>query len=133
VYERYCYKPETVTDDWIDVVVEVMQQPKHRETVRKMKKEQLGVTQFAPALARDKRETLKWIEEGRLQRPVQIIWGYNDRTIEAQYAFGLFELIAEHERRTSLTFFNESGHFPYREHPERFNALLMRFVAGCSR
>ncbi len=132
IYQGYCFKPETVTDDWIDVVYEVMQQTKHRETVRKMMTEQLGVTQFLPALARDKRETLDWIEEGRLQRPVQIIWGYNDRTIEAQYSFDVYRRIAAHERRTTLTFFNESGHFPYREHPERFNALMTRFVSGFS-
>lgn len=130
IYEGYCFKPETVTDDWIEVVYDVMQQPKHRETVRKMMKEQLGVTQFLPGLARDKRETLTWIDEGRLQRPVQVIWGYNDRTIEAQYAFDVYHRIAAHERRTTLSFINESGHFPYREHPERFNALMTRFVAG---
>jgi 2-hydroxy-6-oxonona-2,4-dienedioate hydrolase len=132
IYEGYCYRPETVTDDWIETVYEVMQQPKHRESVRKMMGEQLLVTQFLPALARDKRETLAWIAEGRLQRPVQVIWGFNDRTIAAQYGVDLFHLIAAHERRTTLSIFNESGHFPYREHPERFNALMTRFVAGIS-
>ncbi len=132
IYEGYCFRPETVTDAWVDTVYEVMQQPKHREAVRKMMTEQLGVTQFLPALARDKRETLTWLSEGRLQRPTQVMWGFNDKTIAAEYGIGLFHLLAAHERRTTLNIFNESGHFPYREHPERFNALMARFVAGVS-
>ena len=130
VYEGYCFRREAVTADWIEVVYEVMQQPKHRESVRKMMGEQLGATQFLPALARDKRETLGWIEDGRLQRPMQVVWGFNDRTIEARYGIDLFQLIAAQERRTTLALFNESGHFPYREHPARFNALMAHFVAG---
>lgn len=130
IYEGYCFKPETVTKDWIDVVYDVMQQPKHRETVAKMVGEQLLLTQFLPALARDKRETLGWIEEGRLQRPTQVIWGFNDRTIEPRYGIDLFNLIAAHERRTTLSIFNEAGHFPYREHPQRFAAQMTRFIDG---
>jgi pimeloyl-ACP methyl ester carboxylesterase len=132
IYEGYCFRPETVTDAWVDVVYDVMQQPKHREAVRKMMTEQLGITQFLPALARDKRETLTWLAEGRLQRPAQVVWGFNDKTIAAEYGIDLYNILAAHERRTTLNIFNESGHFPYREHPERFNALMARFVAGAS-
>jgi len=88
---------------------------------------------FLPELARQKRETLAWLREGRLQRPVQIIWGGNDKTVALHGGVGLFEMIGAHQPRTELTVFNHCGHFPYREHPARFNALLSSFVEEVSR
>jgi 2-hydroxy-6-oxonona-2,4-dienedioate hydrolase len=128
VYENYCYRASTVTDEWIDEVMDVLKHPGYLAAVRKMAEEQLGVRVFLPELARMKRETLRWIDEGRLQRPVQLIWGANDKTVVMDRGIELFNMIAAHERRVTLNVFNESGHFPYREHPARFNALLDRFV-----
>ncbi|MFM0700679.1 alpha/beta fold hydrolase [Paraburkholderia sediminicola] len=128
VYENYCYQASTVTDEWLDQVMDVLQQPSYLAGVRKMTTDQLGVRVFLPALARMKRETLRWIDEGRLQRPVQLVWGANDRTVVMDRGIELFNMIAAHERRVTLNVFNESGHFPYREHPARFNALLDQFV-----
>jgi 2-hydroxy-6-oxonona-2,4-dienedioate hydrolase len=128
VYQQYSFRPEIVTDEWMDVSFDVMSQPRYRDSVRKMVDEQLGVTCFAPGLRRDKRETLAWIAEGRLQRPTQIVWGADDKTALVERGIELFDLIAAHERRTSFHAINQSGHFVYREHPARFNALLTRFV-----
>jgi pimeloyl-ACP methyl ester carboxylesterase len=136
VYENYSFDRAIVTDHWIDAVMETLNLPKYRESVRKMVDEKMGLTKFVPNLARDKRETLGWLSEGRLQRPTQIVWGFNDRTATVDGAFDLFAMIAAHERRTQLHVINESGHFPFREHPHRFNALLGgfagRFADGAS-
>lgn len=129
VYENYCHKPETVTEEWIDVVMDVLAQPEYRKGVTKMVDERLGARLFLPDLARYKRETLAWINEGRLQRPTQIIWGFNDRTVVAERGVEMFNMISAHERCTTLNLVNEAGHFVYREHPQRFNALLDGFVA----
>jgi 2-hydroxy-6-oxonona-2,4-dienedioate hydrolase len=128
IYEGYCFKPSTVTDDWIEIVFEVLQLPKYRHSVKKIVDEQLGSRVFLPELAKQKRETLQWLREGRLQRPTQIIFGRNDPTVAIEGAFDLFDVIAEHQRKTELHIFNQAGHFSYREHPERFNALLGDFV-----
>lgn len=128
VYENYCYRASTVTDDVVDEVMKVLSTPSYLVAARRMSEAQLGVRVFLPALARMKRETLRWLEEGRLQRPVQLIWGGNDKTVIVDRGIELFNMIAAHERRVTLTVFNEAGHFPYREHPARFNALLDRFV-----
>jgi pimeloyl-ACP methyl ester carboxylesterase len=128
VYENYCFKPESVTDDWMDVVMDVLSQPVYRQGVKKMLDEKLGARLFLPDLARYKRETLTWITEGRLQRPTQIVWGFNDRTVIADRGVEMFNMIAANERRTTLNIINEAGHFVYREHPERFNAMLDGFV-----
>lgn len=129
IYENYSFDPAVVTDDWMDAVFEVLSLPKYRESVRKMEDEHLRISMFAPRLAQLKRETLVWLDEGRLQRPTQVVWGFNDRTIAVEGGIELFHMLAARERRTQLHVINESGHFPFREHPARFNALLARFVA----
>jgi pimeloyl-ACP methyl ester carboxylesterase len=91
-----------------------------------------GASYFIPELAKQKRETLGWIREGRLQRPTQIVWGQNDPTVAPEGCFDVFDMIAAHNRRTTLNIFNQAGHFSYREHPERFNALLAHFVQNAS-
>lgn len=129
VYENYSFDPGVVTDDWIDAVMEVLDDPKYRESVRKMEEEGCKNTRFVPGLMRDKRETMIWLREGRLQRPTQIVWGFNDRTATVEGGFDLFSIIAAHERDTQLHVINESGHFPFREHAARFNALMAGFAA----
>jgi pimeloyl-ACP methyl ester carboxylesterase len=129
VYQRYSFSPGVVTDDWVDAVMETLALPKYRESVRKMEEEKLSTRLFLPQLAREKRETLQWLADGRLQRPAQVVWGFDDRTAVIDRGIELFQLIARHEPRAQFHVINQSGHFPFREHPERFNALLSRFVS----
>lgn len=128
VYQGYCFSAQSVTDEWIEKVYEVLQLPKYREGVRKVVDERLGTRVFLPDLAKQKRETLQWLREGRLQRPTQIVFGRNDPTVAIEGAFDLFDAVSAHQRKTELHIFNHAGHFSYREHPERFNALLAGFV-----
>jgi 2-hydroxy-6-oxonona-2,4-dienedioate hydrolase len=133
VYEGYSYDPKVVTEEWIDAVMEVFAQPKYRVSVQKMVQEEAATRYFLPELAKQKRETLGWLREGRLQRPTQIVWAQNDPTVAVEGGFDVFDMIAAHNRRTTLNIFNQAGHFSYREHPHRFNELLARFVAEASR
>lgn len=128
VYEGYSYDPKVVTEEWIDNVMDVFAQEKYRVGVKKMVEEGAGARYFIPELAKQKRETLGWLREGRLQRPTQIVWGQNDPTVFPEGSFEVFDMIAAHNRRTTLNIFNHAGHFCYREHPERFNALLAHFI-----
>jgi pimeloyl-ACP methyl ester carboxylesterase len=128
IYERYSYDPKKVTDDWIENVFEILSLPKYRESVRMMVDEGAAARFFGPQLAKQKRETLTWLREGRLQRPTQLIFGRNDPTVAAEGAIDLFNMIGAHQRRTEMHIINEAGHFSYREHPERFNSLFSGFV-----
>jgi pimeloyl-ACP methyl ester carboxylesterase len=132
VYENYSFDPGIVTDGWVEAVMETLAQPKYQESIRKMEIERLGIRVFLPELARDKRETFGWLSEGRLQRPTQIIWGFNDPTAVLERGLELYRMIAKHERHADFHVINASGHFPFREHPARFNALLGQFVAAHS-
>jgi 2-hydroxy-6-oxonona-2,4-dienedioate hydrolase len=129
VYENYSFSPEVVTQSWIDSVMQTMQQQKYQASVRKMVGEGLAQSVFLPDLARQKGQTLQWLAEGRLQRPVQVIWGFNDRTAMLDRGIELFQMMARHDRSAQFHVINESGHFPFREHPAQFNALLARFAA----
>jgi pimeloyl-ACP methyl ester carboxylesterase len=131
VYQSYSFDPGVVTDDWVNAVLEILALPKYRESVQKIEGEKLGAKLFLPELAREKRETLQWLDEGRLQRPAQVVWGFNDRTATIDRGIELFRSIARHDRRAQFHVINESGHFPFREHPARFNALLARWAAQC--
>lgn len=128
IYENYCHRTSAVTRHWIDAVVRTMAQEKYQESVQKMTVEGLNDGLFLPELARQKRETLQWVREGRLQRPAQVIWGFNDRTALLERGLELFQMIADHDRCTQLHVINESGHFPFREQPAQFNALLTGFA-----
>lgn len=128
VYQNYSAKPEAVSEDWVDAVMEVLQHPGYQEGVRKYAGEGMGVKLFLPDLSRLKRETLTWIGEGRLQRPVQMIWGADDRTVPIERGLEMFNAIAAHERHAGFHVINDAGHFTFREHPQRFQALLDSFV-----
>ena len=128
IYEQYCFSAASVTEEWINIVDAVMRQEKYRVSVGKMVDQLLYVKCFLPHLARQKRETLNWINDGRLRRPVHIVWGHNDRTATVERGIELFQMIERHEPRTTFNIVNQSGHFPYREQPKQFNALLPQLL-----
>ena len=84
---------------------------------------------FYPELARQKAETLRWIQDRGMKRPTQIVWGYNDPTAPIEMGLRLYELMASRERRTQMHIINQAGHFSYREHPKEFNEVLRGFIA----
>ncbi|CAM3721839.1 alpha/beta fold hydrolase [Bordetella tumulicola] len=129
VYENYSHNPGVVTEEWIDAVMHILSLEKYRHTVQKMATEGLAERVFLPELAHQKGQTLRWLDEGRLQRPMQIIWGYNDRTAVLERGMELFRMVSRHQHDAQFHVINESGHFPFREHPAQFNALLARFFA----
>jgi pimeloyl-ACP methyl ester carboxylesterase len=129
VYENYSHDPRVVTEEWVDAVMRILSLEKYRHTVQKMAGEGLAERVFLPELARQKGQTLRWLDEGRLQRRVQIVWGYNDRTAVLERGMELFRMVSRHQRDAHFHVVNASGHFPFREHPAQFNALLARFFA----
>ena len=128
IYQNYSASPEAVTEEWVDEIMKVLERPAYQQGVAKYGREMLGVGRFLPELARMKRETLQWIDDGRLQRPVQLIWGANDRTVPVERGLDLFARIAAHERRSGFHLLNAAGHFGFREHPGPFNALVSSWV-----
>ena len=133
IYQQYCFSKEAVTDEWVNIVADVMQLPKYRDSVQKMIAELLNAKVFLPHLARQKRETLALIEQGYLRRPTQIFWGQNDRTAAIERGLALFRMIGCHDRNAAFHAINQSGHFPFREQARQFNALLINSLSDTSR
>lgn len=127
VMERSAFDPTTVTDNFVESGYEVMCSQKYREAVVKMQggaKEDI----FVPRLAELKADLLGWMSRGGLGRPIQVIWGANDRTASIDRGIELFDMLARHERRCFMHIFNAAGHHPYREHPGHFNEIMLRFA-----
>lgn len=127
-YEKYSFKPDHITDTWMDAVVEVGKLPKTWEAIEKMENGGLKGRLFYPGLARQKAETLHWIQDRGMKRPTQVVWGYNDPTAPLRQGIPLYEMIAAKERQAYFHIINEAGHFAFREHPERFNEIVHGFI-----
>ena len=132
IMEHYSHSSAHVSDEWINGLVKVSKQNSYMEACHKMASSGDGLryTQFLPGLAKDKIDMFAWIRDHGMDRPTQLIWGYNDPTAPIQMGRALYDLIAARERQAQLNVFNSSGHFTYREHPEAFNACLHAFIEG---
>jgi len=130
--EHYSFRPDHITQTWLDEAENIAKSTKYQETVRKMENEDLKRNQFLTHLAVHKEETLNWIMQGKLTQPTLLVWGYNDPTAELKRGQMLFELIADVSPKSEMHIINQAGHFCYREQPETFNQVIKGFVDRCS-
>ena len=126
--EHYSFRPNHISETWLDSCEDIAKSAKYQETVRKMEDEGLKRQQFFPHLAVHKEETLNWIIQGKLTQPTLLVWGYNDPTALLKRGHALFEIIADSNPRSEMHIINEAGHFCYREQPEVFNQIITGFV-----
>ena len=130
IMSRLAYDPLTISDEWLDAQVAVAQLPKYQEAVAKMFEQGLNQSQFLPSLAKDKEEMFGWMREKGMQRPTQVMWGYNDPTATLEQGRALFDMIALREPRAQMHVLNHAGHFSFREQPKAFSGLLRNFIAN---
>ncbi len=130
--EHYSFRPDHITQTWLDEAENIAKSTKYQESVRKMEDEGLKRKQFFTHLAVHKEETLSWIMQGRLTQPTLLVWGYNDPTAELKRGQWLFELIADANPKSEMHVINRAGHFCYREQPEIFNQVIKGFVERCA-
>lgn len=128
VYENYVHQRAAITDEFVSQSWGIVQCETYQRALRVITENDLLGGLFLPQLARDKRETLTWLAEGRLQRPTQIFWGRDDRTAHLSRGLALFEMLRAKEKRTYFSVVDKCGHFPYREHSEWFNQIAARFL-----
>ena len=124
---------DNITDDYLDAAVFMANTPKARETLKILNtdgREDEGVNPEANArtFPRDKAETHRWIQEGRLTMPVLITWGANDPSAVLPIGINLFEMIKAKSKKTEMHIFNNVAHFHYREIPEDWNQVVMNFI-----
>jgi 2-hydroxy-6-oxonona-2,4-dienedioate hydrolase len=81
-------------------------------------------------------KTLDRIRGGAIQVPVLmylgkndvIDWGIDEPVASLKIQKSMFEIVAAKNRRAKLVILNDSGHFMYREHVDRFNRDLTGFI-----
>jgi pimeloyl-ACP methyl ester carboxylesterase len=124
---------DNITDDYLDAAVFMANTSKAKETLRLLStdgREDEGVNPEANArtFPRDKAETHKWIDEGRLAMPVLITWGADDPSAVLPIGLNLFNMIRANNKKTEMHIFTNVAHFHYREIPEAWNQVVMNFI-----
>lgn len=127
-YSHYSHDASHVTDEWVMPFMERIDSAQNRAARRRIDEERLLERFFFPELRRDKLETLRWLQEGRLQRPTHILWGLSDKTVPVRLGYDLFDIVSRHESRVTLSVADKTGHFPFREVPEWFDDTVRSFL-----
>ena len=118
---------EHITEDYLDVMMEIEELPKSLEAVAKM---EAGLTkQFNDDLAARQKETHEWIREGGLKASTLVFWGFNDPSAKFDpVGLDTIQLILPSTPRSQVHILNEAGHFCFREQPGAFEAALTGFI-----
>ncbi len=87
----------------------------------------LGARGFGPALSAGARYDAR-TRAPEVRCPTLILWGRKDRLLPLWMGQRLHRLIDD----SKLVVWDDTGHCPMIEHPERFDALVTDFVAGRS-
>ena len=74
--------------------------------------------------------------DGALQMPIMILtakqdtlsWDADDPHAMMRRELGFFDILGANNSNVKMVVINDAGHFPYREHPELFNAELTHFI-----
>jgi pimeloyl-ACP methyl ester carboxylesterase len=75
--------------------------------------------------------SLEHLQNRPLNRPVFLIWGYDDPTSPVEQAYALYDVVSRFEPRAQLHVLNGAGHYPFRERPVQFARALTDFLQDC--
>ncbi|MCS7027237.1 MAG: alpha/beta hydrolase [Bacteroidia bacterium] len=104
------YDPKTATQELVDEVFEIVNNPKKA----------IRIIKIARAA---QRHNLR-VEIRTIQCPTLLIWGLNDNITPPEVAHEFHRLIPNSE----LYFIDHCGHAPMMERPKEFNAYLRKFL-----
>jgi len=121
------FASEHITDDFIDVMVEVATLPKSQEAAAKM---EAGLKlQFKEDLVAKQKETHEWIRAGGIKAPTLIVWGLNDVAAEFNpVGLAALDLILPSIPHSQMHILNQAGHYSFRDQPEAFVAAVTGFI-----
>lgn len=114
--ELLMYDPADATDELVDVRFRIYRQPVFRAHLPQLLCLQEMVTRQANLMRPDRLS--------RIAAPTLIVWGHENPFGDVPEAHGLNDAIPG----SHLVLFEHCGHWPQHEHPDRFNALSLRFL-----
>jgi pimeloyl-ACP methyl ester carboxylesterase len=125
--ERNSYATDHITPEIVASRLEAARLEKMEIGFAKMKT--LYESQYVPDFKAVRRGVLDAIAEGALvDLPMSVIWGYDDPSAPLTIGYALLDRLAPHIDWTEFHIINQSGHYPYREHPEAAAGLMVDFV-----
>ncbi len=121
------YGSEHITDDFLDLLVEIVTLPKSMEATAKM---EAGLAlQFVKDLTVKQKETRKWIRAGGIKVPTLIMWGFNDPSaVFDPVGLSALQLIFSSIPGSQMHILNQAGHYCFREQPASFVDVITRFI-----
>ena len=114
-----------ITDEWVAKVRAMRESPCRAATAAAFDPQRAV---FHLEFQRSKTEVLDWFRSGRYTKPTVIIWGVGDPTTTAEDALDLYRILCGPVSHLRLHYLNRCGHWPFREYPEEFAALLVDFL-----
>ena len=133
--EKLGWLPTAFDPEYWEADASMAMQPKSREARAKV----VALSNDAFRAAQTAYRQQAWDlcrTSGVLQMPVLLVagkqdvldWGQADQTAQLRGELGLFDIIGAKNAKVKMVVVNQAGHFPYREHPEEFNADLIGFI-----
>jgi pimeloyl-ACP methyl ester carboxylesterase len=119
---------EHITEEFLNAAEYMSAQPSGQKTDAAMLTEQ--AKSYEAIIAKGSEEMRGWIRDGRLQTPTLLYWGRNDPSAILPVGLGLFDMIAERNKRARMFVVNDAGHFHWREHPQEFARNVINFISS---
>lgn len=122
------YSDDHITDEWVDIGLQIRQLEKTRAAAAKMSGE------FFAAFKADVKERVEVLKrdvrDGRLVVPTLLAWGAEDPSATMERCIKpAIDLFFSSVDDCQLHLFGHAGHYCYREHPEMFNSVVREFIS----
>jgi len=118
-FKRLVYNPDVIDADFVDLRYRLLLPRENRRALLRVLRSLLTVRGVRPRILNPVLSSL-----GRIQAPALIIWGTHDRILPLRHAYRAKAEIPD----ATLQVFDQCGHMPNFEYPERFNDLVTAFL-----
>jgi 4,5:9,10-diseco-3-hydroxy-5,9,17-trioxoandrosta-1(10),2-diene-4-oate hydrolase len=120
---RSVYDPTLLTDEWVQLCYQQATLPGAQRALLDVIRSFIGIGGM-----RDEVIHLILDNLAQVTAPTLIVWGQQDRIVPVAHA----QIAKGRMPHARLQIFDPCGHFPQRERPAEFNALVLDFLSGPS-
>lgn len=88
-----------------------------------------GYQRFKDDLGPQQQEAVRWIEEGRLDLPTLLIWGFNDPSARMDRAgIPAMQAVLANVEGSEMHIVGQAGHYVFREQPRAFDDAVTSYI-----